>query len=132
MEQNMQRQTGTAHTGKSAHGDTRIKIVIKSGIETWFDVDDITIHVWGSMWTGREVITVWQGEQKRVVSSKRSWRFDTPRWQRSPLGRWGVRGGCASRPVTDGLIAQRATSRELSVIECAAVTNVDSGDELIS
>lgn len=78
MEQNMQRQTGTADTGKPAQGDTRIKIDIKSGIEAWFDVDDITIHVWGSMWTGREVITVWQGEQKRVVSSKRSWCFKTP------------------------------------------------------
>lgn len=55
-----------------------MKINMKSGIEAWFDVDDITIHVWGSTWTGREVVTVCEGEQKRVVSSKRSWSFKTP------------------------------------------------------
>jgi len=55
-----------------------MKVNMRNGIEAWFDVDDITLHVWGSTWTGREVITVCQGEQKRVVSSKRSWRFTTP------------------------------------------------------
>ena len=55
-----------------------MKINMKSGIEAWFDVDDITIHVWGSSWTGREVVTVCEGEQTRVVSSKRSWSFKTP------------------------------------------------------
>ena len=55
-----------------------MKANIKSGIEAWFDVDDITIHVWGSSWTGREVVTVYQGEDQRVVSSNRSWRFKTP------------------------------------------------------
>lgn len=55
-----------------------MKINMKSGIEAWFDVDGITIHVWGSSWTGREVVTVCQGEHKRVVSSKRSWSFKTP------------------------------------------------------
>ena len=78
MNQNTQRQTGSPRTGKPAPGDTRIKINIRNGIEAWFDVDDITIHVWGSSWTGREVVTVCQGEDKRVVSSKRSWRFKTP------------------------------------------------------
>jgi len=78
MNQNTQGQTGTAQTGNAAHGGTRIKINIKNGIEAWFDVDDVTLHVWGSTWTGREVITVCQGEQKRVVSSKRSWRLKTP------------------------------------------------------
>jgi hypothetical protein len=78
MKQNMPCQTGTAHTGKPAHGDTRIKIDIKSGIEAWFDVDDITIHVWGSTWTGREIVTVCKDEDKRVVSTRRSWRLKTP------------------------------------------------------
>jgi hypothetical protein len=35
-----------------------MKISLPNGIEAWFDVDDITIHVWGSSWTGREVVTV--------------------------------------------------------------------------
>ena len=56
----------------------RMKANITHGIEAWFDVDDITIHVWGSSWTGREVVTVCQGEDKRVVSSQRSWRLKTP------------------------------------------------------
>ena len=55
-----------------------MKISLPNGIEAWFDVDDITIHVWGSSWTGREVVTVCQGERKEVISSKRSWRFKTP------------------------------------------------------
>lgn len=55
-----------------------MKISMTRGIEAWFDVDDITIHVWGSTWSGREIVTVRQGEQERVVSNKRSWRFTTP------------------------------------------------------
>ena len=55
-----------------------MKINWRRGIEAWFDIDDITIHVWASSWTGREVVTVAQGEQERVVSSKRSWRLQTP------------------------------------------------------
>lgn len=55
-----------------------MKANITHGIEAWFDVDDITIHVWGSSWTGREVVTVCQVEDKRVVSSQRSWRLKTP------------------------------------------------------
>lgn len=54
-----------------------MKANITNGIEAWFDVDDITIHVWGSSWTGREVVTVFQAEHREVVSSKRSWRFKT-------------------------------------------------------
>jgi len=55
-----------------------MKANLRNGIEAWFDVDDITLHVWGSSWTGREVVTICHGEDKRVVSSKRSWRFKTP------------------------------------------------------
>ncbi len=78
MNQNTQLKTGTARTRNSAHGDTRIKVNMINGIEAWFDVDDITLHVWCSNWTGREVVTVCQGDDKRVVSDKRSWRFKTP------------------------------------------------------
>ena len=78
MNQNTQLKTGTARTRNSANGDTRIKVNMTNGIEAWFDVDDITLHVWCSNWTGREVVTVYQGDDKRVVSDKRSWRFKTP------------------------------------------------------
>lgn len=78
MNQNTQSQTTAARTGNPAQEDTRMKANLRNGIEAWFDVDDITLHVWGSTWTGREVVTICQGEDKRVVSSKRSWRFKTP------------------------------------------------------
>lgn len=78
MNHNTKRQTGAARTGKAAQEGTRMRLNLKSGIEAWFDVDDITIHIWASSWTGREVVTIYQGEQERVVSSKRSWSFHTP------------------------------------------------------
>ncbi len=69
----------TEHTAAAERSaNTRMKMTMQRGIEAWFDVDDITIHVWASTWSGREVVTVCQGQQKRVVSDKRSWRFSTP------------------------------------------------------
>ena len=56
----------------------RMKANLKKGIESWFDVDDITIHIWGSAWTGREIISIQNGGQPQVVSDKRSFRFTTP------------------------------------------------------
>lgn len=51
-----------------------MKISFKKGVECFFDVDDVTIRVWGSVWTGREVVEV----DDRVVSSKYSFRMSTP------------------------------------------------------
>ncbi len=69
----------TEHSAAAERSEnTRMKMTMQRGIEAWFDVDDITIHVWASTWSGREVVTVCQGQQKRVVSDKRSWRFSTP------------------------------------------------------
>ncbi len=69
----------TEHSAAAERSEnTRMKMNMQRGIEAWFDVDDITIHVWASTWSGREVVTVYQGQQKRVVSDKRSWRFSTP------------------------------------------------------
>lgn len=45
----------------------------RRGIQCYFDVDDITISVWGSAWTGREIKKV----DDRVVSNKLSIRFST-------------------------------------------------------
>ena len=51
---------------------------MKRGIEAWFDVDDITIHIWASSWTGREVVTIRNGGREHVVSDKYSLRLKTP------------------------------------------------------
>lgn len=45
----------------------------RKGIQCYFDVDDVTISVWVSFWTGREVVKV----DDEVVSSKLSLRFST-------------------------------------------------------
>ena len=73
MSQNTNEQTKAGSTASQ-----RMKISVTRGSEAWFDVDDITIHLWASTWSGREIVTVCQGQQKRVVSDKRSWRFSTP------------------------------------------------------
>lgn len=51
-----------------------MKISAKRGVECFFDVDEVTIRVWGSVWTGREAVEV----DGQVVSSKYSFRFSTP------------------------------------------------------
>lgn len=45
----------------------------RKGIQCFFDVDGVTISVWGSAWTGREIVRV----DDRVVSNKLSIRFKT-------------------------------------------------------
>ncbi|MFP4207322.1 MAG: hypothetical protein ACLFSC_01610 [Wenzhouxiangella sp.] len=55
-----------------------MKITARSGIECWFDVDGIVIRYWASAWTGREIVSVVEGNGERVVSDKRSFRFLTP------------------------------------------------------
>lgn len=60
------------------NGNGRMKIELIKGVEAWFDVDDITIHIWASNWTGREIVSLRNGGQARVVSDKRSIRFQTP------------------------------------------------------
>lgn len=64
-------------TDANLQGSGRMKISFRRGTETWFDVDDITIHFWGSNWTGREIVTVRNGGEARVVSDIRSLRFKT-------------------------------------------------------
>ncbi|MEE4639241.1 MAG: hypothetical protein V2J42_10940 [Wenzhouxiangella sp.] len=49
-----------------------------SGFERWFDVDGITIRYWASNWTGREIVSIIDGDSEQVVSDKRSFRFKTP------------------------------------------------------
>lgn len=49
-----------------------------SGFERWFDVDGINIRYWGSSWTGREIVSIIDGDSEQVVSDKRSFRFKTP------------------------------------------------------
>jgi len=68
----MMRQNGNAKnsTGASA---SRMDIDFKQGINGYFDLDGITISVWGSTWSGREVVRI----DDRVVSDKRSWRWTT-------------------------------------------------------
>lgn len=62
----------------AVQGKSRMKISVRDGIHCWFDVDDITIRVWGSAWTGREIVRVEDGAGDHVVSDKRSFRFTTP------------------------------------------------------
>ncbi|NGX16299.1 hypothetical protein [Wenzhouxiangella sp. XN24] len=59
-------------------GASRMKVSLRHGIECWFDVDDITIRVWGAPWSGREVISVQDAAGERVVSQKRNLRFNSP------------------------------------------------------
>ncbi|MEE4638090.1 MAG: hypothetical protein V2J42_05075 [Wenzhouxiangella sp.] len=68
------------HAGGSApaNGKSRMKINARSGIECWFDVDGVVIRYWASAWTGREIVSVVEGDHERVVSDKRSFRFLTP------------------------------------------------------
>ena len=58
-----------------ARKETRPEMIVsaRKGIQCYFDVDDFTISVWGSAWTGREIAKV----DDRVVSSKLSIRFST-------------------------------------------------------
>lgn len=51
-----------------------MRISARRGVECFFDVDDVTIRVWGSVWTGREVVEL----DDQIVSSKYSFRMSTP------------------------------------------------------
>ncbi len=59
-------------------GTSRMKFSLRHGIETWFDVDDLTIRVWASSWSGKEIIRVQDPHGERVVSEKRNIRFVSP------------------------------------------------------
>mgnify|MGYP006438809669 CR=1 FL=1 len=56
------------------HGGSRMEVDAKHGVRGYFDVDNVTIGVRGSIWTGREIVTV----DDRIVSDKRSYRRSTP------------------------------------------------------
>lgn len=62
-------------SNRSAGNEQRPAMIVsaRKGIQCFFDVDDVTISVWGSAWTGREIVKV----DDRVVSSKLSIRFST-------------------------------------------------------
>ncbi len=62
-------------TQQSNSDDARHSVQIhwKKGIRSWFDIDGITIEVWGSAWTGREEIRV----DDTLISSVRSLRRTT-------------------------------------------------------
>lgn len=66
----MSEQDSTTRSGKAS----TLQFSYKRGIECFFDVDDVTIRVWGSVWTGRKVVEL----NDRVVSSKYSFRYSTP------------------------------------------------------
>ena len=64
-----------SHTNeKTEQTSSTMKISLKRGIECFFDVDDATIRVWASAWTGREIVEL----DSQVVSNKRSLKFSTP------------------------------------------------------
>ncbi|HEY7886317.1 MAG TPA: hypothetical protein VIC08_15330 [Cellvibrionaceae bacterium] len=54
--------------------EQRMKVELRKGIQCYFDVDGITIKVWGSAWSGRELVYL----NDQVVSDKRSYRLSTP------------------------------------------------------
>lgn len=54
--------------------DSRMEVSLGRGVRSYFDVDDITISLWGSAWSGREVVRV----DDRIVSDRRSFRMSTP------------------------------------------------------
>ena len=58
--------------------NSRMNISMRKGIRGWFDVDGMTISVFGSNWTGREIVRVTDEHGERVVSDKHSFRFSTP------------------------------------------------------
>jgi len=60
--------------GDLHHGGSRMEVDARHGVRGYFDVDDVTIGVWGSIWTGREIVTV----DDRIVSDRRSYRRATP------------------------------------------------------
>ncbi len=66
------------NTNSSPETTGRMRNKLIQGTDAWFDVDDITIHVWASNWTGREIVSVRNGGREMVVSDKRSFRFQTP------------------------------------------------------
>lgn len=47
--------------------------ILRDGMTCYFDVDGVTISVWASAWSGREIVRV----DDRVVSEKLSFRFVT-------------------------------------------------------
>ncbi len=65
-------------TTPNSNGSKRMKFHLSRGTECWFDVDDITIHIWASNWTGREIVSIRNGGSEQVVSDVRSFRFITP------------------------------------------------------
>lgn len=67
----------TVQLSKSGAAESSMKVGF-SGFERWFDVDGINIRYWGSNWTGREIVSVIDGDSEQVVSDKRSFQFKTP------------------------------------------------------
>ncbi len=73
----MSQNETTRHMISPAKG-SRMRVSLRHGITCFFDVGELTIKVWGSAWTGREIIEIEDSAGQRVVSDKRSLRFQTP------------------------------------------------------
>ena len=54
--------------------DSKLQLSFREGINTWFDVDGMTIHVWFSSWSGRAIVRVEDDDGQCVVSDKRTFR----------------------------------------------------------
>ena len=54
--------------------DSRMDVSLRRGVRSYFDVDDITISLWGSAWSGREVVRV----DDRIVCDRHSYGVSTP------------------------------------------------------
>jgi len=55
-------------------GEPRMNVDFKHGITCYFDIDDITISIRGSTWSGREIVKV----DETIVSKKRGLSRCTP------------------------------------------------------
>ena len=66
-------ERNTTTTSDTAARNGAMEVDWKRGVRCYFDVDDVTIELWASYWTGREEVRV-DGE---LVSSVRSLRMST-------------------------------------------------------
>lgn len=60
----------TEHSAQNTTEANGLAVHWKNGIQSWFDLDGITIEVWASSWSGKEEVRI----DGQVVSSLRSLR----------------------------------------------------------
>ena len=66
-------ERNTTTTSDTAARNGAMEVDWKRGVRCYFDVDDVTIELWASYWTGREEVRV----DGQLVSSVRSLRMST-------------------------------------------------------